>query len=194
MARKKGLTFYEKEKKISKSMIREIFSTVCCAFAAVFVAFVIVFSVGMKVGVIGVSMEPKLYNGQEVLVNRLLYRLSSPGRGDVVAFLPNGNKNSHYYIKRVVGLPGETVQIVGGYVYINGELLVEDESYDKIADAGIAQVEVQLGSDEFFVLGDNRNNSEDSRSGNIGPVKKETIAGKVWFHLPCGEDDFGFVK
>lgn len=194
MARKKGLTFYEKEKKISKSMIREIFSTVFCAFAAVFVAFVIVFSVGMKVGVIGVSMEPKLYNGQEVLVNRLLYRLSSPGRGDVVAFLPNGNKNSHYYIKRVVGLPGETVQIVGGYVYINGELLIEDESYDKIADAGIAQVEVQLGSDEFFVLGDNRNNSEDSRSGNIGPVKKETIAGKVWFHLPCGEDDFGFVK
>ena len=194
MARKKGLTFYEKEKKISKSMIREIFSTVFCAFAAVFVAFVIVFSVGMKVGVIGVSMEPKLYNGQEVLVNRLLYRLSSPGRGDVVAFLPNGNKNSHYYIKRVVGLPGETVQIVGGYVYINGELLVEDESYDKIADAGIAQVEVQLGSDEFFVLGDNRNNSEDRRSGNIGPVKKETIAGKVWFHLPCGEDDFGFVK
>ncbi len=194
MARKKGLTFYEKEKKISKSMIREIFSTVFCAFAAVFVAFVIVFSVGMKVGVIGVSMEPKLYNGQEVLVNRLLYRLSSPGRGDVVAFLPNGNKNSHYYIKRVVGLPGETVQIVGGYVYINGELLVEDERYDKIADAGIAQVEVQLGSDEFFVLGDNRNNSEDSRSGNIGPVKKETIAGKVWFHLPCGEDDFGFVK
>ena len=194
MARKKGLTFYEKEKKISKSMIREIFSTVFCAFAAVFVAFVIVFSVGMKVGVIGVSMEPKLYNGQEVLVNRLLYRLSSPGRGDVVAFLPNGNKNSHYYIKRVVGLPGETVQIVGGYVYINGELLVEDESYDKIADGGIAHVEVQLGSDEFFVLGDNRNNSEDSRSGNIGPVKKETIAGKVWFHLPCGEDDFGFVK
>lgn len=66
MARKKGLTFYEKEKKISKSMIREIFSTVFCAFAAVFVAFVIVFSVGMKVGVIGVSMEPKLYNGQEI--------------------------------------------------------------------------------------------------------------------------------
>lgn len=194
MARKKGLTFYEKEKKISKSMIREIFSTVFCAFAAVLVAFVIVFSVGMKVGVIGVSMEPKLYNGQEVLVNRLLYRLSAPRRGDVVVFLPNGNKNSHYYIKRVVGLPGETVQIIGGYVYINGELLDEDESYDKIADAGIAQVEIQLGSDEFFVLGDNRNNSEDSRSGNIGPVKKETIAGKVWFHLPCGEDDFGFVK
>lgn len=194
MARKKGLTFYEKEKKISKSMIREIFSTVFCAFAAVLAAFVIVFSVGMKVGVIGVSMEPELYNGQEVLINRLLYKMASPKRGDVVAFLPNGNKNSHYYIKRVVGLPGEKIQIIEGYVYINGELLEEDESYDKIADAGIAQVEIQLGSDEFFVLGDNRNNSEDSRSGNIGAVKKETIAGKVWFHLPCAEDDFGFVK
>ena len=69
MARKKGLTFYEKEKKISRSMIREIFSTIFCAFAAVLVAFVLVFSVGMQVGVIGVSMEPKLHNGQEVLVN-----------------------------------------------------------------------------------------------------------------------------
>lgn len=94
----------------------------------------------------------------------------------------------------MVGLPGEKVQIIGGYVYIDGEPLNEDESYDKIADAGIAQVEIQLGSDEFFVLGDNRNNSEDSRSGNIGAVKRETIAGKVWLHLPCGEDDFGFVN
>ncbi len=194
MARKKGLTFYEKEKKISRSMIREIFSTIFCAFAAVLVAFVLVFSVGMQVGVIGVSMEPKLQNGQEGLVNRLLYQVTAPKRNDVVAFLPNGNKNSHYYIKRVVGLPGEKVQIIGGYVYIDGEPLNEDESYDKIADAGIAQVEIQLGSDEFFVLGDNRNNSEDSRSGNIGAVKRETIAGKVWLHLPCGEDDFGFVN
>ena len=131
-------------------------------------------------------------NGQEVLVNRLLYQVTAPKRNDVVAFLPNGNKNSHYYIKRVVGLPGE--KVIGGYVYIDGEPLNEDESYDKIADAGIAQVEIQLGSDEFFVLGDNRNNSEDSRSGNIGAVKRETIAGKVWLHLPCGEDDFGFVN
>lgn len=194
MARKKGLTFYEKEKKISKSMIREIFSTVFYCFAAVLVAFVIVFSVGMKAGIIGVSMEPALYNGQEVLVNRLIYKVTSPKRGDVIAFLPNGNKNSHYYLKRIVGLPGERIQIIGGYVYINGELLEEDESFDKMADSGIAETEIRLGSDEYFVLGDNRNNSEDSRSGNIGAVKKDTIAGKVWFHLPCEEDGFGFVK
>ncbi|MBD5395417.1 MAG: signal peptidase I [Lachnospiraceae bacterium] len=194
MARKKGLTFYEKEKKISKAMVREIFITIFFALVAILIAFVIVFSIGMKVSFVGISMEPVLYNGQEVLIDRFTYRLLSPGRGDIVAFLPNGNKNSHYYLKRVVGLPGERVQIIGGYVYINGELLEEDESYDKIADPGIAENEIILGSDEFFVLGDNRNNSEDSRSGNIGAVKEDTIAGKAWFRLSCEEEGMGFIN
>lgn len=194
MAKYKGLTFYEKKKKISKSMVKEIFATLFYCFAAILLAFVIIFSVGMKTSVIGVSMEPALYNGQEVLINRFIYKLSSPKRGDIIVFLPNGNKNSHYYLKRVVGLPGETIQIIGGYVYIDGVLLEEDEAYDKIADAGIADVEVRLGNDEVFVLGDNRNNSEDSRSGNIGAVPKDTIIGKAWFHLACEEDGMGFVK
>ena len=141
MARRKGLTFYEKKKWISREMIRDIFSTLFCCFAAVLVAFVLVFSMGMKISVIGVSMEPVFYSGYEVLVNRFLYKMMSPQRGDVIVFLPNGNPNSHYYLKRVVGLPGEKIQIVGGYVYIDGELLEEDESYDMIADAGIAETE-----------------------------------------------------
>lgn len=194
MARKKGLTFYEKEKKISKAMIKEILWMIFYCFAAVLLAFVLVFSVGMKVAVIGVSMEPGLYNGQEILVNRLVYRLSSPKRGDVVVFLPNGNENSSYYVKRVVGLPGETIQIIDGYVYIDGRFYAEDESYDKIADAGIAQAPLKLNDNEYFVLGDNRNNSEDSRSGNIGAVQEDTIAGKAWFHLSCEEDDMGLIE
>ena len=164
---------------MSPALIKEILSLMFYCFAAILLAFVIVFSVGMKVGTIGVSMEPALYNGQEVLINRFLYRISSPKRGDIIAFLPSGNQNSHYYLKRVVGLPGEKVQIINGYVYIDGLPLEEDESFDKMADAGIADAEVVLGSDEYFVLGDNRNSSEDSRSGNIGPVKKDTIAGRV---------------
>ena len=191
MARKKGLTFYEKEKKINKSTIHEILSTLFYCGVAVFLAFVLVFSVGMKISMVGVSMEPALYNGQEVLINRFIYKITSPKRGDVIAFLPNGNQNSHYYLKRIVGLPGESIQIIDGYVYINGERLPEDE-YDKMADYGIAGNEIQLGSDEYFVLGDNRNMSEDSRSGNIGAVKKDTIAGKVWFHLSCDEEGTGF--
>lgn len=193
MARKKGLTFYEKEKKINKSTIHEILSTLFYCGVAVFLAFVLVFSVGMKISMVGVSMEPALYNGQEVLINRFIYKITSPKRGDVIAFLPNGNQNSHYYLKRIVGLPGESIQIIDGYVYINGERLPEDE-YDKMADYGIAGNEIQLGSDEYFVLGDNRNMSEDSRSGNIGAVKKDTIAGKVWFHLSCDEEGAGFVN
>lgn len=193
MARKKGLTFYEKEKKINKSTIHEILSILFYCGVAVFLAFVLVFSVGMKISMVGVSMEPALYNGQEVLVNRFIYKITSPKRGDVIAFLPNGNQNSHYYLKRIVGLPGESIQIIDGYVYINGERLPEDE-YDKMADYGIVGNEIQLGSDEYFVLGDNRNMSEDSRSGNIGAVKKDTIAGKAWFHLSCDEEGTGFVN
>lgn len=194
MARHKGLSFYEKKKKISKEMVREIFVTIFYCFTAVLIAFVLVFSFGMRISVIGVSMEPALYNGQEVLVDRFSYKLLSPKRGDIVVFLPNGNKNSHYYLKRVVGLPGETVQIIGGYVYINGVLLEEDESYDKIADPGIADVQITLGIDEYFVLGDNRNSSEDSRSGNIGAVKKDNITGKAWFRMRCEEASMDFVK
>ena len=191
--RSKGLTFYEKKKRVSKDMVREILVTIFYCFAAVLLAFVLVFLVGMKISVIGVSMEPALYNGQEIFINRFIYKLFQPGRGDIIAFLPNGNQNSHYYLKRVVGLPGERVQIIGGYVYIDGELLDEGDTYDKISDPGIAENEVILGSDEYFVLGDNRNSSEDSRSGNIGPVKKDTIAGKAWFHLSSEKEPMGFV-
>ncbi|MCI9065739.1 MAG: signal peptidase I [Lachnospiraceae bacterium] len=161
---------------------------------AVFLAFVLVFSIGMRTSVIGDSMEPSLHNGQEILMNRILYRISMPKRGDVIVFLPNGNQNTHFYVKRVVGLPGETVQIREGNVYIDGVLLAENELFDKIADPGIAQSELLLGSDEFFVLGDNRNSSEDSRSGNIGAVKKDSIIGKAWFHMAAQGDSMGMIE
>lgn len=194
MAKRKGLTFYQKKKKLNPNVIKDAFEVIVGGLIAVFLAFVIVFSVGMRTSVVGDSMEPGLYNGQEILMNRVVYRLSSPKRGDIVVFLPNGNPNSHYYVKRVVGLPGETVQIQGGSVYINGVLLEEDEAFDKIADAGIAENELQLASDEFFVLGDNRNSSEDSRSANVGAVKKDNIIGKAWFHMAAEDETIGLIK
>lgn len=162
--------------------------------AAVFLAFVLVYSIGMRTSVIGDSMESTLYNGQEILVNRVIYRLSTPKRGDVIVFLPNGNQNSHFYVKRVVGLPGETVQIRDGSVYIDGVFLEESEEFDKMIDAGIAENELNLAVDEFFVLGDNRNSSEDSRSGNIGGIKKDNIIGKAWFHLAAEEEGMGLIE
>lgn len=194
MARRKGLTFYQKKKKLDPRLLKDVMELLVGSAVAVFLAFVIIFSVGMRTSVIGDSMEPALYNGQEILMNRILYRISMPKRGDVVVFLPNGNQNSHYYVKRVVGLPGETVQIRDGNVYINGLMLAEDERFDKIVDPGIAQNELLLASDEFFVLGDNRNSSEDSRSGNIGAVKKDTIIGKAWFHLAIDEEAMGLIE
>ncbi len=194
MAKRKGLTFYQKKKKLNPSVIKDIFEVIVGGLIAVFLAFVIVFSVGMRTSVVGDSMEPVLYNGQEILMNRVVYRLSKPKRGDVVVFLPNGNPNSHYYVKRVVGLPGETVQIKDGSVYINGVLLEEDDSFDKIAEAGIAANELELASDEFFVLGDNRNSSEDSRSANVGAVKKDNLIGKAWFHMAIEDETIGLIQ
>lgn len=194
MARRKGLTFYQKKKRLDPRLLKDVVELLVGGAAAVFLAFVLVFSIGMRTSVIGDSMEPALHNGQEILMNRILYRISTPKRGDVIVFLPNNNKNSHYYVKRVVGLPGETVQIREGNVYIDGALLAENEQFDKIIDPGIARNEVVLSSDEFFVLGDNRNSSEDSRSGNIGGVKKDNIIGKAWFHMSAEEESMGLIE
>lgn len=194
MARHKGLTFYQKKKRLNTKVITDILEMIVGSFAAIFLAFVIVYSIGMRTSVIGDSMEPTLYNSQEILMNRVIYKLSAPRRNDVVVFLPNGNENSHYYVKRVIGLPGETVQIKEGKVYIDGIMLNEDEALDQMIDAGIAQNEVTLAADEYFVLGDNRNSSEDSRSGNIGAVKKENIIGKAWFHMASENESMGLIE
>ena len=193
MARHKGLSFYKKKKKISANTIREIFSYIFGIVVAIFIAGVIVYSVGITTRVIGVSMEPSLYNGQKIFINRLAYTLTTPKVGDVVVFLPNGNQNSHYYVKRVVAKAGDSVQIKDGRLYVNG-VQQDEPDMDKIAEAGIAVNEIKLASDECFVLGDNRNNSEDSRSTNIGPVKNKDIIGKAWFHLSSDSDGIGFVK
>lgn len=193
MARRKGLSFYKRKKKLSTALIYEIWSYILIVTIASLLAIVLVYSVGMKTSVIGVSMEPNLYNGQEILVNRFGVKLFAPKRGDVLAFLPNGNTNSHYYVKRVVALPGEKVVIKEGHLYVNGTLY-KDFEYDKIADPGIAEEEITLAADEYFVLGDNINNSEDSRSANIGPVKRKDIKGTVWFHMAAGDSSIGLMK
>ncbi|HBA68592.1 MAG TPA: signal peptidase I [Lachnospiraceae bacterium] len=191
--RHKGLSFYEKKKRINAHVLKEIFGMIFSTFAAVLLAVVLVSSVGVQTNVIGVSMEPSLYNGQEVLINRLIYKLSAPRKDDVVVFLPGGNQNAYYYVKRIVAVPGQRVQIIGGMLYVDG-IPEENDVYDKMEDAGIAENEILLGNDEYFVLGDNRNSSEDSRSGNIGPVSRDTIYGKAWFHMSGGEDGMGLVR
>lgn len=194
MGRRKGLTFYQKEKKINKKLLKEIGQWIFWGAAMVLIAFVFVFCFGIRTSVIGISMEPTLYNGQEILINRFTYIVTSPGRGDVVVFLPNGNENSHYYVKRIVGIPGDTISIQNGYVMIDGFIYDEGGMYDKMEDGGIAESEIVLGEDEYFVLGDNRNSSEDSRSSNVGIVLREYMVGRAWFHLSAGDSGMGFIK
>ncbi len=156
-------------------------------------AFVAVWYFGQRVSTVGDSMKPVLENGDVVLVNRIVYNASTPKRGDIIVFKPKGNENSHYYIKRIVGLPGETVEIIENKVYINGKRLEEDYQTTDIDNVGIAAEEIKLGGDEYFVLGDDRENSEDSRNADVGNVKRSYIYGKAWFVI-SPHDRFGFIK
>lgn len=193
--RYKGLDFNRKpQKKISSTVLREIVSWIFWISISAVIAFVIMYVFGLRTNVIGNSMEPEFYSGQQILIDRMIYNISSPKRGDVVAFQPNGNEDSHYYIKRIIGLPGETIQIKSGYVYIDGILYDEEGAFDKIAEYGILENAITLEDDQYIVLGDNRNFSEDSRSGNIGIVENSYLIGKVWFKLSKKLEFTGFVK
>lgn len=148
---------------------------------------------GQRVSNAGDSMSPVLKNGDVVLINRIVYDARKPKRGEIIAFRPNGNENAHYCIKRVVGLPGETVQIKDGKVYIDGKVQKKNIYTSDLDFAGIAEKKLTLGETEYFVLGDNSAGSDDSRLADIGNVKREDIGGKVWFVTNIGKN-FGFVK
>lgn len=192
MRSRRGLSFSRKRRNMSAHVMKEIFSWIAHIGVAVLLAFALVFFVGMRTSVIGVSMENALYNGQQVLVNRLSYLVFGPKEGDVVVFTPNGSRNTHFYIKRVVAVPGDVVCIKDGKLYVNNAIV--DYGYDKIMDPGIVEDEIILDVDEYFVMGDNCNNSEDSRSGNIGPVSRDMIEGKAWFALGNGVSFSGFIQ
>lgn len=143
-----------------------------------------------KTFVDGPSMENSLYNGDTLLVDKVTYHFTSPKRFDVIVFYPQNNHDSEYYVKRIIGLPGETVQIVGSTIYINNEPLEEFYGKDAISYAGLASDPIVLGEEEYFVLGDNRTVSLDSRYVEVGKVTKESIAGRPIFRIwPL--DEFG---
>lgn len=151
-------------------------------------AYIAVLFFGQSRTNIGQSMEMTLQGGDMVLINTFSYQIGRPERGDIISFRPNGSETAHSNIKRVIGLPGETVQIKEGIVYIDGEVLMEGKNYPTITNPGMAEEEVHLGRKEYFVLGDNRNNSVDSRFADIGAVNIDHIEGKVWMVLSPSEN------
>ena len=139
------------------------------------------------------SMEPTLQVGERFFVNRALYKVSSPKRDDIIVYKTSGSDDAALHIGRVIGLPGETVQISNGNILINGEVYDENHDFPEISNAGVASSGISLESGEYFILGDNRNNSEDSRYGDIGNINKKYIVGKVLFII-SPKDKFGFLK
>lgn len=139
------------------------------------------------------SMEPTLVTGERFFVNKLIYKFTGPARGDIIAFTKDGGDDAPVHIKRVIGLPGETIEIRDGVIYIDGEEYEEEGDLPQITNPGLAEDGVTLGNDEYFVLGDNRNNSEDSRFAEVQNIDKKYIEGKLWFCI-YPADQIGFVK
>jgi signal peptidase I len=179
--------------KKKRSVIRNILLWTFEILVVILFAYVIVYFFGQSRTNIGQSMDVTLSGGDTVLLNVLSYQLGSPKRGDVIAFKPNGSTTAHSSIKRIIGLPGETVQIKDGMIYIDGAVYLEQKDYPVITNPGMASEEITLGDKEYFVLGDNRNNSDDSRFADVGLVESDYIEGKVWFILSPSQHR-GFLK
>ncbi len=162
---------------------KEILSWILYIVIVVLVVWLILHFVGQRTVVDGSSMNDTLSDGDNLIVEKLSYRFSDPKRFDIIVFRPYEDSNE-FYIKRIIGLPGETVRIGDdGTIYINGEVLEEEYGKETIQRPGRASEEITLGENEYFVLGDNRNNSTDSRTTQVGNVKRSSIVGRAWVRI-----------
>lgn len=171
------MEFYQNDE---PNLIRRLCGWVVDITVALAFAWFCLHSFGSQVLVTGQSMVPLLNSGDVVLMNRLTYDLGKPDRMDVVVFEREDHKAN---VKRVVGIPGDVVQIRDGILYVNGNRFESTDGLDQVSLAGLAENPIELGPKEYFLLGDNRDSSEDSRFANVGNVKEEQILGKVWLRL-----------
>lgn len=176
-----------------KRIGKEILSFVLYFVIVIAAMLLIIHYVGQRTEVSGSSMENTLSDGDNLIVDKISYRFHDPERYDIIIF-PYKYEEDTYYIKRIIGLPGEHVRIDdSGNIYINGKVLKESYGREVIQDPGIARDEITLGEDEYFVLGDNRNNSSDSRDPSVGIIQQKDIIGRAWLQIyPL--DEFGFIR
>ncbi len=176
-----------------KNALKEILSTILYLAVVFLLTFLFITFIMQRTDVSGQSMEPTLQDSDSLLVDKISYRFKNPERFDIIIF-PYRYGNEEYFIKRVIGLPGESVRIdYDGNIYINGQILDEHYGAEVILDPGRALEEVVLGEDEFFVMGDNRNHSMDSRDVSVGSIKKSDILGRAFIRI-YPFDSFGGLK
>ncbi|MCI8294111.1 MAG: signal peptidase I [Hespellia sp.] len=179
----------ESETKIWKELLGWVFY-----FLIIFaLTYLIITFIGQRTKVSGSSMETTLSDGDQLIVDKISFRFREPRRYEIIVF-PYQHEEDTYYIKRIIGLPGDTLWIADGVVYVDGEPL-EDETYgnEPMLNPGIAQEAITLGEDEYFVLGDNRNHSSDSRETSVGVLNRQDLIGRAWIRIwPLSE--FGVIK
>ena len=174
-------------------MLRTILGYILYILVIIGLTWMIVTFVGQRTRVSGQSMETTLQDGDNLIVDKISYRFHEPERFDIIVF-PYQYKEDTYFIKRIIGMPGETVQITDkGEILIDGEELVESYGREVIKDPGLASDPITLGEDEYFVMGDNRNYSKDSRFPDVGNIKRADIIGKAWLRI-YPFDKIGFIR
>ncbi len=169
-----------------KNFLKDMFSLGVYLLVVFGLVWLVITFVGQRTVVDGQSMESTLQDGDSLWVDKLSYRFKDPERFDIVVFPFDKATEKTYFIKRIIGLPGETVQIdLSGNIYINGEEL--EENYGReiidVQHVGVAEQPITLGENEYFVMGDNRNNSTDSRFEVVGNIDREILLGKAVFRL-----------
>ena len=183
MARKVYSDKKTNPEKIEENKVKEAVSLIVYCIVVVAVMFLVVKFVGQRTVVLGSSMEPTLQDGDNLITDKITYRLIEPKRFDIVVF-PYKENTSKLLIKRIIGMPGEKVQIKNGKVYINDTELKDDVYGNALmVDEGIVGDPVVLAADEYFVLGDNRNNSQDSRFASVGNIHRDDIIGRAWVRI-----------
>lgn len=176
-----------------KNILKEILSTSFYFLIVLLITYLVITFVGQRTRVSGESMTPTLQENDNLIVDKITYRFKDPERFDIIVF-PYRYKKKTYYIKRIIGMPGETVQIdEQGNIFIDGEILEESYGKEVIRYQGRAAEPITLGEDEYFVMGDNRNGSSDSREEDVGNIRRKEIIGRAWVRI-YPFDKFGVLK
>lgn len=176
-----------------KKIVKELLDTSIYLLVVLVLTYLVITFVGQRTQVSGSSMEATLSDEDNLIVDKISYRFSEPKRFDIIVF-PFEYEEDTYYIKRIIGMPGERVQIDGeGNIYINGEVLEESYGREVMESPGRAWEEITLAEDEYFVLGDNRNHSSDSRDPSVGNIRRKDIIGRAWLRI-WPFDKFGVLR